>query len=356
MTGVRGRRASIAAAAALAAILAAAGAPAAWAQAGADALGAPPSGEYRSAVTVGSGALLPTDGYEYRFSTTGEWRRLDRPLSLDAFPGERRVYRLFVRQSGRSETILDYVIDRRPPDAPTLSPPAGDAGPSLVVGVAAAPGSVIMLSLDGAPFSVFDPAAPPAVQAKADSTRVVWAAAYAIDPAGNAGAIARSAWRLVPAGLVPSHAFRSEVSLPGSQTPAGLPAGSPALSAAYEARRGLVVTLTVPPGSTPLLSCDSSPADPGLPGYARLGPSASNKQPWRVLLKDGALHFYEDKAPGYSDAFAFDIQRIDMGIAAAHADLALRERGISGRFDPDVRLDVRLPERLVYAFSWLREA
>ena len=88
----------------------------------------------------------------------------------------------------------------------------------------------------------------------------------------------------------------------------------------------------------------------------RLGPSASNKQPWRVLLKDGALHFYEDKAPGYSDAFAFDIQRIDMGIAAAHADLALRERGIGGRFDPDVRLDVRLPERLVYAFSWLREA
>ena len=88
----------------------------------------------------------------------------------------------------------------------------------------------------------------------------------------------------------------------------------------------------------------------------RLGPTASNKQPWRVLLKDGALHFYEDKAPGYSDAFAFDIQRIDMGIAAAHADLALRERGISGRFDPDVRPDVRLPERLVYAFSWLMEA
>ena len=87
----------------------------------------------------------------------------------------------------------------------------------------------------------------------------------------------------------------------------------------------------------------------------RLGPSASNKQPWRVLLKDGALHFYEDKAPGYSDAFAFDIQRIDMGIAAAHADLALRERGISGRFDPDARPDVRLPERLVYAFSWLRD-
>ena len=88
----------------------------------------------------------------------------------------------------------------------------------------------------------------------------------------------------------------------------------------------------------------------------RLGPSASNKQPWRVLLRDNALHFYEDKAPGYSDAFAFDIQRIDMGIAAAHADLALRERGISGRFDPDVRPDVRLPERLVYAFSWLMEA
>ena len=88
----------------------------------------------------------------------------------------------------------------------------------------------------------------------------------------------------------------------------------------------------------------------------RQGPSASNKQPWRTLYKDGALHFYEDKAPGYSDAFAFDIQRIDMGIAAAHFDLALREKDIRGRFDPAAEPDVRLPERMVYAFSWLREA
>ncbi len=62
----------------------------------------------------------------------------------------------------------------------------------------------------------------------------------------------------------------------------------------------------------------------------RLGPSASNKQPWRILLKDAVCHFYEYKEPGYSDRFNYDIQRIDLGIAAAHFDLAVNEKGIKG--------------------------
>ncbi len=36
----------------------------------------------------------------------------------------------------------------------------------------------------------------------------------------------------------------------------------------------------------------------------RLGPSASNKQPWRVLVKDNVMHFFEDKSPGYSAVFS----------------------------------------------------
>ena len=44
----------------------------------------------------------------------------------------------------------------------------------------------------------------------------------------------------------------------------------------------------------------------------RLGPSASNKQPWRILLKDGAWHFYEYKEPNYSSIFSYDIQRVDI--------------------------------------------
>jgi hypothetical protein len=83
----------------------------------------------------------------------------------------------------------------------------------------------------------------------------------------------------------------------------------------------------------------------------RLGPSASNKQPWRIVLRDGAFHFYEDKEPGYSDRFTYDIQKIDIGIAAAHFDLAAMEKGLKGEFvveDPKVEL----PRNVLYSFSW----
>ena len=87
----------------------------------------------------------------------------------------------------------------------------------------------------------------------------------------------------------------------------------------------------------------------------RLGPSASNKQPWRVLLKGGACHFYECKEPGYSDAFPYDIQRLDMGIAAAHFGLSAREKGIGGRFVSDAGPALTLPEHFEYAYSFIRE-
>jgi len=43
----------------------------------------------------------------------------------------------------------------------------------------------------------------------------------------------------------------------------------------------------------------------------RLGPSASNKQPWRVVKEENLYHFYEKQSPGYSKAFRYDIQRIE---------------------------------------------
>lgn len=87
----------------------------------------------------------------------------------------------------------------------------------------------------------------------------------------------------------------------------------------------------------------------------RLGPSASNKQPWRIVLKDNSCHFYEYKEPGYSNIFPYDIQRIDMGIAAAHFDLAVKEKGIKGSFQIINQNDLQLPENIEYVFSWIRE-
>ena len=87
----------------------------------------------------------------------------------------------------------------------------------------------------------------------------------------------------------------------------------------------------------------------------RLGPSASNKQPWRVLIKGKACHFYEYREPGYSDVFSYDIQSVDMGIAAAHFDFSAREKGLRGHFDHSGGPALALPANTRYAFTWLRE-
>lgn len=64
----------------------------------------------------------------------------------------------------------------------------------------------------------------------------------------------------------------------------------------------------------------------------RLGPSASNKQPWRILRKEGRFDFYERKSPGYDRALPFDIQRVDLGIAACHFRCGAWEAGLEGTF------------------------
>jgi hypothetical protein len=63
----------------------------------------------------------------------------------------------------------------------------------------------------------------------------------------------------------------------------------------------------------------------------RLAPSASNLQPWRIVVKNtNEFHFYLHRKPGYGKAFAkVDLQMIDMGIAICHFDLAAIELGKS---------------------------
>lgn len=73
----------------------------------------------------------------------------------------------------------------------------------------------------------------------------------------------------------------------------------------------------------------------------RLAPSASNKQPWRVLLDPAGrtCHLLLVRTPGYGQGIAArlvktaDIQRVDMGIAACHLDLAARSGGLPGRWE-----------------------
>ncbi|MFW0966733.1 MAG: nitroreductase family protein [Thermacetogeniaceae bacterium] len=86
----------------------------------------------------------------------------------------------------------------------------------------------------------------------------------------------------------------------------------------------------------------------------RLAPSASNKQPWRIVKDDNLYHFYECKTPGFIKLFGYDIQRIDMGIAACHFHLTAIEKNLNGSFHklPEGKTD--LPDDTSYIFSWVQ--
>ncbi|HKL11562.1 MAG TPA: nitroreductase family protein [Clostridia bacterium] len=55
----------------------------------------------------------------------------------------------------------------------------------------------------------------------------------------------------------------------------------------------------------------------------RLAPSASNKQPWRVVASgDERVHFYIERTPNYGKGrLGYDIQMVDMGIALSHYEI-----------------------------------
>lgn len=92
----------------------------------------------------------------------------------------------------------------------------------------------------------------------------------------------------------------------------------------------------------------------------RRAPSASNKQPWRVVRQGPAWHFYVQRTAGYSEVIrpftAGDLQRVDMGIALAHWELTAREAGLDGRWavdDPGLTLPNKHAE---YIASWIESA
>lgn len=83
----------------------------------------------------------------------------------------------------------------------------------------------------------------------------------------------------------------------------------------------------------------------------RLGPSAGNKQPWRIVKEEGKniFHFYVVDIPGKEGLYT-KMRKIDSGIAVCHFDLTAKELGIKGTWEflhPDIKTeDVR------YVISW----
>ena len=82
----------------------------------------------------------------------------------------------------------------------------------------------------------------------------------------------------------------------------------------------------------------------------RLAPSAVNKQPWRIIWKDGVYHFYEKKDNGYVNDTTGDLQKIDIGIALCHFVMGLEEQGKT----PVVKINdpgIVIPENVEYIAS-----
>jgi hypothetical protein len=91
----------------------------------------------------------------------------------------------------------------------------------------------------------------------------------------------------------------------------------------------------------------------------RIGPSASNKQPWRIVKDANTWHFYMKRTKGYGTTLTFkllrlaDLQRVDMGIAMSHFELTANECGLKGKWvvkEPHIEKPDRLTE---YSVSWI---
>ncbi len=102
---------------------------------------------------------------------------------------------------------------------------------------------------------------------------------------------------------------------------------------------------------TPLLSEKAGAYGEALENV-RLAPSASNKQPWRIVHDESlkSFSFYLSRTVGYRKMRDVSLQDIDMGIAMCHFELTAREMGLTGNW----RQNESAPEikRWEYIASW----
>lgn len=84
----------------------------------------------------------------------------------------------------------------------------------------------------------------------------------------------------------------------------------------------------------------------------RLAPSASNKQPWRIVVKGDFYHLYLEEDKKYNNALPIKVQYLDMGIAMYHLEYMLSDRGISGKWiieNPNIQVP---NENFIYIISY----
>ncbi len=90
----------------------------------------------------------------------------------------------------------------------------------------------------------------------------------------------------------------------------------------------------------------------------RLAPSASNKQPWRIIKENNSWHFYLERNAAYQirmKAIGFDLQRVDMGIALCHFELTCNELGLKGKWKLCDVKHIVVPDNAEYITSWVED-
>jgi nitroreductase len=146
--------------------------------------------------------------------------------------------------------------------------------------------------------------------------------------------------------------------------PVGRPAGKPTIqerivrgSARARTRKSASELFFEADKGGRLLPLHSAGAWAELLEAVRIGPSASNKQPWRLVLdKRGgeALHLLMQEDVRYNNMLGdVKLQELDMGIAMRHAEVAARALGIVGtwtRLDPEP-LVLEEPRRYIATFA-----
>lgn len=90
--------------------------------------------------------------------------------------------------------------------------------------------------------------------------------------------------------------------------------------------------------------------------YVRIGPSAQNKQPWRLVFDRNLtqVHFYVTNPLADNPLYMCEPQYLDIGIAYNHFEAGLNEAGMTGNLimaEPDIEI----PAGLFYITSWFRE-
>lgn len=85
----------------------------------------------------------------------------------------------------------------------------------------------------------------------------------------------------------------------------------------------------------------------------RIGPSAGNNQPWRILKDNNRdiFNFFVKYSDSKKGAIYNKFVRVDIGIAVCHFDLTANELGLKGNWE-FLNPDITKPKSLKYVISW----